>query len=73
MSLMKKLNLNLSSFIIILFLINFSLSADIKSLSGKPKVVDGDTININDEKIRFSGIDAPDGLRPLQGQRPRAY
>ena len=68
---MKKLNLNLSSFIIILFLINFSLSADIKSLSGKPKVVDGDTININDEKIRFSGIDAPESF--YRGKKQTCY
>ena len=68
---MKKLNLNLSSFIIILFLINFSLSADIKSLSGKPKVVDGDTININDEKIRFSGIDAPESF--YRGKKQVCY
>ncbi|WP_440939129.1 thermonuclease family protein [Candidatus Pelagibacter sp.] len=29
-------------------------------LSGKAKVIDGDTIKINDQKIRFSGIDAPE-------------
>ena len=68
---MKKLNLSLSSFIIILFLINFSFSADIKSLSGKPKVVDGDTININDEKIRFSGIDAPESF--YRGKKQTCY
>ena len=29
-------------------------------ISGKAKVVDGDTITINRTKIRFSGIDAPE-------------
>jgi endonuclease YncB( thermonuclease family) len=30
------------------------------NISGKAKVVDGDTITINNTKIRFSGIDAPE-------------
>ena len=30
------------------------------SITGKAKVVDGDTITINNTKIRFSGIDAPE-------------
>lgn len=29
-------------------------------ISGKAKVIDGDTIKINNQKIRFSGIDAPE-------------
>ena len=29
-------------------------------LTGKATVIDGDTIKINDQKIRFSGIDAPE-------------
>jgi len=35
-------------------------SQDIKIIEGKALVVDGDTIKINSEKIRFSGIDAPE-------------
>ena len=71
---MKKQNLNLiSSFLIILFFINcsFSFSADIKSIYGKAKVVDGDTININGEKIRFTGIDAPESF--YRGKKQACY
>ena len=58
---MKKLNLSLSSFLIIFFFINFSFSnsEDLKSISCKPVIVDGDTIKIDDQIIRFGGIDAP--------------
>ena len=59
---MKKLNLSLSSFLIIFFFINFSFSnsEDLKSIYGKAVIIDGDTIKINGEKIRFGGIDAPE-------------
>ena len=61
MSLMKKLNLNLSSLIILfLFSISFSYSDEKIIIEGKAIVLDGDTIKIKDEKIRFSGIDAPE-------------
>ena len=55
---MKKLNLilcNLFFFIILFFTPGFSDS----KIEGKPEVIDGDTIKINNIKIRFSGIDAP--------------
>ena len=58
---MKKLNLNLSSFIIIiLFSISFSYSDENNITKGKAIVVDGDTIKIKGEQIRFGGIDAPE-------------
>ncbi len=58
---MKKLSLNLSRFIIIiLFSISFSYSDNNNITKGKAIVVDGDTIKIKDEKIRFGGIDAPE-------------
>ena len=59
---MKKQKLILISFFFLFFYINFSLSSDpsYKIISGKPKVTDGDTIKINNKKIRFSGIDAPE-------------
>ena len=61
MSLMKKLNLNLSSFLVFFFLnCSFSYSEDVKNIYGKPIVIDGDTINLNNQVIRFSGIDAPE-------------
>ena len=58
---MKKLSLNLSSFIIIiLFSISFSYSDENNIIKGKAIVVDGDTIKIKGEQIRFGGIDAPE-------------
>ena len=55
---MKKQSLILISFI---FLLNtFSHSTEINAAIGKAKVIDGDTIVINGEKIRFGGIDTPE-------------
>ena len=58
---MKKQNLNLSSFfIIILFTLSYAQSSEKSTLKGKAKVIDGDTIEINKEKIRFGGINSPE-------------
>ena len=59
---MKKQKLILISFFFFSLIINSSLSSDKNYLliSGKPKITDGDTIKINNKKIRFSGIDAPE-------------
>ena len=59
---MKKRNLSLSNFLIIFFFIYFSISnsEDLNFISGKAIIIDGDTIKINGEKIRFVGIDAPE-------------
>ena len=58
---MKKLSLNLSSLIIIiLFFISFSYSDEKSIIEGKAIVLDGDTIKIKGERIRFGGIDAPE-------------
>ena len=59
MSLMKKLNLILSSFIIIFLFIFSSAKAD-TFLSGFPLIIDADTIKIGNDKIRLFGIDAPE-------------
>ena len=45
--------------IIIIFLILLSNSVA-EEISGIPKVVDGDTVHINDYKFRLEGIDAPE-------------
>ena len=58
-SLMKKLSLILFSLLILLTLSNFSISSE-KAVYGKAQVIDGDTIKINDKKIRLFGIDAPE-------------
>ena len=58
---MKKLSLNLSRLIIItIFSISFSFSNEKNITKGKAIVVDGDTIKIKGEQIRFAGIDAPE-------------
>ena len=45
--------------IIILFLIFFS-NTIAEEISGIPKIVDGDTVHINENKFRLEGIDAPE-------------
>ena len=59
---MKKQKLILISFFFLLFNNISSLSIDHNYLliSGKAKIIDGDTLKINNKKIRFSGIDAPE-------------
>ena len=58
---MKKPSPSLSKItIIILFFFSFSYSQAKNISKGKAIVVDGDTIKIKDEKIRFGGIDAPE-------------
>ena len=64
MSLMKKLNLNLFKFLILVFFILCnSAYSEIKFISSnveKVIVTDGDSLKIGKEKIRLSGIDAPE-------------
>ena len=58
---MKKQSLNLSSFVtIILFTFSFAYSSEKNIAIGKASIIDGDTITINGEKIRFAGIDTPE-------------
>ena len=64
MSLVKKLNLNLFSLLIIFFLSFTNLAnSEEKFISGWGSnilITDGDTIKIGKEKIRLFGIDAPE-------------
>ena len=71
MNLMKKLSLILFSILILLSLPNLSASAE-KIIKGKPVVLDGDTIRIANEKIRFSGIDTPESY-PYRGKKQFCY
>ena len=51
---MKKLKLILVSFFILINLnSSFSLNSNYKIISGKPVITDGDTVKINNKKIRF--------------------
>ena len=61
MSLMKKLSLNLNSFLFLcLFIFTNASSSENNIAIGKAKIIDGDTIVIKGEKIRFAGIDTPE-------------
>ena len=56
-----KVFLQINIYIIFLLFINIDVkSEEIKIVSGKAKVIDGDTIRIDMKKIRLFGIDAPE-------------
>ena len=58
---MKKLSLTSSSFIIIfLFIFTYSYGDEQNDIKGRATIIDGDTIKINQKKIRFGGIDSPE-------------
>ena len=59
MSSMKKLNLILNSFIF-LVISSHAYSSEKNVAIGKASIIDGDTIIIEGEKIRFAGIDTPE-------------
>ena len=56
---MKKLSQILFS-IVILITCSIVNSAENNVLKGKARIIDGDTIEINKEKIRFGGINSPE-------------
>ena len=45
---------------IIVFFLIFLSDTKAEEISGVPKIVDGDTVHINDNKFRLEGIDAPE-------------
>ena len=67
---MKKLSLILFS-ISILFSFQEPLFSQDNLIHGIPIVLDGDTIKINNKKIRFSGIDAPESY--YRGKKQVCY
>ena len=46
--------------LIIVFLLSFTNIGNSKTILGKAKIIDGDTIHIKSNKIRLHGIDAPE-------------
>ena len=46
--------------ILSVILLSFSNFVVAKTINGKPRIVDGDTIHIKSNKIRLHGIDAPE-------------
>ena len=58
---MKKLKLILNIFFIVLFIFLYNQSfAEQKVITGIAEVIDGDTVRINNHRIRLFGIDAPE-------------
>ena len=76
-NLMKKLNLNLFSLLIIffLYLTNLANSEEkfITAFSQKIFVTDGDTIKIGKENIRLFGIDAPEIKQICRNKNNKPY
>ncbi len=58
-NLLKKLSPNLFSLLILILISTSSISNE-NIISGKAKIIDGDTLKINSKKIRLFGIDAPE-------------
>ena len=46
--------------ILLIILLSFSNFVFAKTINGKPRIIDGDTIHIKNNKIRLHGIDAPE-------------
>ena len=46
--------------ILLIILLSFSNFVFAKTINGKPRIIDGDTIHIKSNKIRLHGIDAPE-------------
>ncbi len=58
--------------IIFIYFISFSL-ANCKSLDNSIRIIDGDTIILNSEKIRFYGIDTPEKKQKCKDKNGLSY
>ena len=48
-------------------------SEEIKEITGYAKIIDGDTIKINSNKIRLHGIDAPETKQKCKKERLKIF
>jgi succinoglycan biosynthesis protein ExoI len=48
-------------------------STQAEALIGRASVIDGDTIEINGERIRFNGVDAPESWQRCRGENGEEY
>ena len=64
---MLRLVLALVSFLIL------SISVAVADVTGKPRVIDGDTIEIAGERIRLHGIDAPESKQTCADKTGREW
>ena len=58
--------------IIFIYFMSFSL-ANCKSLDNSIRIIDGDTIMLNSEKIRFYGIDTPEKKQKCKDRNGLSY
>lgn len=59
--------------LIALFALALATAAHAQTITGRASVVDGDTIEIAGERIRFNGIDAPESGQRCQDKAGREY
>ncbi len=58
--------------VVFIYLMSFSL-ANCKSLDNSIRIIDGDTIMLNSEKIRFYGIDTPEKKQKCKDRNGLSY
>lgn len=58
---------------LILILVAIALPAHAADLIGQARIVDGDTVEIGDTKIRLHGIDAPEMFQLCKDRRGRSF
>ena len=63
------------SYIFILFCLfsSSTFAEDFSPIIGRASVIDGDTIEINGERIRFWGVDAPESRQTCKDAQDSAY
>ena len=66
--------IKLLNYIVIIFIYFMSFSlANCKSLDNSIRIIDGDTIILNSEKIRFYGIDTPEKKQKCKDRNGLSY
>jgi endonuclease YncB( thermonuclease family) len=67
------LRYKLSRLACVIPLLIFALPANARDLVGQVSVVDGDTLDIHDARIRLWGVDAPESTQLCRGRDNRPY
>jgi endonuclease YncB( thermonuclease family) len=60
-------------FFALLFMCIGAVSASAEGLTGRASVIDGDTLEIHDTRIRMLGIDAPESSQLCRGEDSLPY